>query len=370
MKNLSLLKNIISLSLALLFVSAIAACDSDNGGLVPNELPFISGTVEDPQIGLVTNSTGNVISLFRLGDPTPLQTIALGASNQITPTGLSVRASRAVAPLGNAASVALIDPENRRVDRFFLFDGGNATGSAFVDDNTVMAANFIDDYVGRFTLDQVSDQITDRVTVAPAPTSIVARDGLAYVISSNLDENFLPFGDGIVTVVDPTTMTVVGTVETGATNPQEGAFGPDGLLYVVNSEDFTSGSVAVIDPTTLQRTKLFEDIGAGPGSISVDQDGLAYISGFFLGTLVLDTGTGTFLRGSENPVCAPLAEGGCRGAFDARAGEDGTLYQVFFGSPAQGLAPQIFTYSPGLFVLTDSIAIGSGPTSIEIHSFR
>ena len=111
-------------------------------------------------------------------------------------------------------------------------------------------------------------------------------------------------------------------------------------------------------------------MGSGPGSISVDDAGLAYISGFFFGTLVWDTETRTFVRGPDAPVCAPLPGGGCRGAFDARTSDDGTLMQVFFGSPSEDLPAHIFTYSPGTFALTDSISVGVGPTSLRIHSFR
>ncbi len=354
----------------LLLVVTLASCSDDGEPLAPTERPFLQGTEDDPQIGLVVNSTGRALTLFQLGAPEESRQVPLGASSSVTPVGLSVRGSRVVVPLGNAASVALIDPANVRVDRFFLFPGGNATGSAFVDDQTVLVANQADDYVGRFRIDQSGDQIGDSVSVAATPTSITLHDGRAFVVSSNLDEDFQPLGDGVVTALDPETMQVEGTVPTGGTNPQFGAFGPDGMLYVVNTADFASpGSLAIIDPETMERVDVIDGMGVGPGQIWIGEDGRAYISGFFFGTLVWDTESREFIRGPDNPVCAPLEDGSCRGAFDAEVDDSGRLYQVFFGSARQGLEPWVFVYQAGSYELTDSVAVGTGPAAIDIHTF-
>ena len=78
------------------------------------------------------------------------------------------------------------------------------------------------------------------------------------MVSGNLDQNFTPLGSGIITVIDPATMTPIDTIESGGTNSSAAAVGPDGLVYVVNTEDFVAdGSVTVIDPSTLQVVKPF-----------------------------------------------------------------------------------------------------------------
>lgn len=356
--------------LTLLLVLSLASCSDDGEPLAPTERPFLQGTEADPQIGLVVNSTGRALTLFQLGAPEESRQVPLGASSSVTPVGLSVRGSRIAVPLGNAASVALIDPENLRVDRFFLFPEGNATGSAFVDDETVLVANQTGDYVGRFRVGQAGDQIGDSVPVTPHPTSIVMHDGRAFVVSSNLDEEFAPAGDGVVTALDPEAMEVDATVATGGTNPQSGAVGPDGLLYVVNTGDFMSqGSLAIIDPETMERVDVVDGMGVGPGEIWIGADGRAYISGFFFGTLVWDTGSREFIRGPDDPVCAPLEDGSCRGAFDAEVDDSGKLHQVFFGSSSQGLDPWVFVYEGDSYQLADSVAVGAGPAAIDIHAF-
>ena len=341
-----------------------SACDRDPSG---GEDAFI---LKDEQIGLVVNSTGNSLTLFRLGDPTDTRQVPFGASAAVTPTGLAVQGRRAVVPLGNAASVALVELEELRISRFFLFPGGNATGATFADDTTVLAANTNDDYVGRFTIGQPSDSIKRTVAVAPAPTEIVMAGGRAAVVSGNLGPDFKPLGNGVVTFVDPRTLQLQGTVQTGGTNTGGAATGPDGLLYVVNTGNYVEdATVTIINPQTMRAEATVAGFGPGARAISIDANGLAYVSSFGLGTVVWNTRDRTFVRDAKNPVCARLASGACRGAFDATTDVQGNVYQAFFGSTRQGLAPQIFVYRAGTFALADSISSVNGPAAIEIRSF-
>jgi hypothetical protein len=349
-------------------VLALGACDET--GTMGVQLGFLDGTDDNPQIGLIVNSLGRSVTLFQLGDPAERREVALGASSAVTPIAISVRGSRAAVPLGNAASAALLDLQGLRPVRFFLFPSGNATGSVFADEQTVFVANLVDDVIGRFTVDQVSDDIVDVVSVAPAPSAVVMGGNEVLAISANLDDAFAPLGNGIVTAIDPITLDVRGSVETGGTNSSAGALGPDGLLYVVNTGDFVSpGSLTIIDPASLAEVETVGDMGVGPGAIFIDQGGLAYISGFFFGTIVWDTGTRQFVRDADDPVCARLMDGACRGAFDVETDADGDLYQVFFGSAAEGLDAAVFVYEAGTFALRDSLAAGLGASAIEIREF-
>ncbi len=356
----------------------LTAMDSDGNtgaasvSVLVEALEFLDGTVGDAQVGIVVNSLGNAIRLFQLGAPDERRDIALGASSAVTPTGVAIRGQTAVVPLGNAASVAVIDLRTRQIDGFYLFESGNATGSAFVDDGTVLAANQETDQVGRFMLEQAGNAIGDLVSVAPFPTAIVPyADSLAFVISANLDDNYAPAGEGVVTAIDPRTMTVTAEIETGGTNAQFGALGPDGMLYVMNTGDYvTASTLAIIDPGSLARVEVAGGFPAGSGHVHVSEGGTLFVSAFFAGTVAWDTGTGSFVRDGTSPICAPLEGGGCRGAFAAHTAADGSLYQTFFGSPSMDLPPQIFRYAPGTYALADSIDSGSGPVGLEIRSFR
>lgn len=354
--------------LASLLLAVLAACGSDSTSPVASG--FLGGTKDNHQIGLVVNATGKALTLFQLGSPGTQKSIPLGTSSTVTPVGFSVGGRRAAVPLGNAASVALIDLENASVERFFTFASGNSTGSTFTDDTTILAANTSLGVVGRIHVGQQSDAITDTVRVAPQPTAMTFAAGRALVVSANLDDNFTPLGNGIITAIHPETMEVLGTAELGGTNSTDAAVGPDGLVYVVNTGDYASdGSLSIVDPATMQVKETVGGMGIGPGAISIDADGIAYISGFFSGTVVWDTKTRTFVRGPDDPVCARLPGGDCRGAFAAATDASGDVYQAFFGSASNDLAPYIFVFEAGSFTLSDSIAVGTGPADIEIRTF-
>ncbi len=344
------------------------SCSSDT--TAPVAPGFLGGTSADHEIGVVVNSLGRSVTLFQHGSPATQQQVPLGTSTTITPTGMSVRGRLAAVPLGDAASVALIDLESATVSRFFTFASGNATGSAFVDDTTVIAANLLTNVAGRFTTGQAATAITNTVTVAPQPTAVAVTGGRAFVVSSNLDENFEPIGNGIVTAIDPTTMKVVGTATMGGTNSTDVSVGPDGLLYVINTGDFVNpGSLTVLNGATMQVVTTVTNVGVGPGAVFVDPSGLAFISGFLFGTAVWNTKTQQFVRSPDNGICAKLSDGSCRGAFATTTDKEGNVYQAFFGSSAQNLPPYVFVFKAGTFALSDSITVGSGPSALTVRVF-
>jgi hypothetical protein len=356
------------LALAALIATAAVGCGSDS--TAPVAPGFLGGTSSNHEIGVVLLSTGKALTLFQVGSPTTQQQVPLGTSSTVTPTGLSVRGRRAAVPLGDAASVALVNLETASILRFFTFATGNATGSAFVDDTTVIAANLLLNQVGRFTSNQPADAIGNLITVAPQPTAIVMAGSRALVVSSNLDANFAPIGNGVLTAVDPKTMQIVGTATMGGTNSTAGAVGPDGFVYVLNTGDFVEqGSMTIVNPSTMAIVTTIPNIGVGPGDIFIDGSGLAYISSFFGGTTVFNTATRQFVRGPDNPVCAKLANGNCRGAFAVTTSAAGDVYQAFFGSSSQNLPPYIFVFKAGTYALSDSISVGAGPAELTIRTF-
>ncbi len=348
----------------------LAGC-GDDSGTGPDTGRFLDGTAGDPGIALTIASSSNSLLLLQTGAPSERREIPLGASSAVTPTSFSARGSRALIPLGNAASVALVDLEGLRIERFFTFPSGNATGSAWVDDATAIACNQTDDFCGRISVDQTDPAIEETVEVTDFPTGVVTAGSRIFVISSNLDDNFQQIGDGVVTEIDPATLQVVRTFTVGP-NPQFGAVGPDGRLYVTNSGDFgaENGSLSIIDLETNAVESTVDGFGDFPGPISIDQQGRAFISGFGVGTLVWDTGTRTFLRGLSDPVCAPLSGGGCRGASGAQVAPNADLYQAFFGSASGGLPAYLFIYDGSTLALQDSIAVPLGANGIVIESFR
>jgi YVTN family beta-propeller protein len=345
--------------------AGVAACgNAPTAGRISK---FLNGANGNNQIGLVVNSLGRSLTLFQLGRPTAQEQVAFGASNAITPVGIAVRGTTALVPLGDAASVALLDLDAPSVLRIYLFPSGNATGQAYVDDTTALAANTLTNVVGRFTTAQASDSITQTVSVAPSPGDIQVANGAAYVTSANLDSSYNPIGNGIVTKLNAATLAVLATGPTTGTNSTAATIGPDGHLYVVNTGDYVSQStVTVMDTATLAVLATIPNAGVGAGAIAIDANGLAYISSFYSGTVIYNTGTSTYVRGIGNPLCV-TAGGNCLGAFDARPDAAGDVYQTFFGTQSQPSI--IYVYAHGTYVLTDSITVGQGPAGLRIATF-
>jgi hypothetical protein len=346
----------------------LVACDDSNE---PGPAGFLDGTATDPGIAISIGSIGTTLLMLQTGDPDERREIPLGTSSTITAVGFSIRERQAAVPLGNAASVALIDLETEAIERYFTFPSGNATGSAWVDDNTVIACNQTDDVCGRFDTDQAADAITVGPVLTPFPTGVVTTNGRVFVISSNLDDSFAPIGPGVVTELDPATLAVVRTFTVGS-NPQYGAVAPNGKLYVTNSGDFfgNNGTLSVINlQTNVVEGAPIPGFGDFPGPIDIDAQGRASISSFSFGTIVWNTGTAAFIRDPSDPLCAPDA-GGCRTASDAAFAPNGNLYQSFFGSTAAGLAAYYFVYDGGTFALSDSIPVPVGPAGLQVVEFE
>lgn len=363
------MKNIRTFAPLLVAALAFAGCD---GSSTDVDLGFLGGTDAEPEIGLVVNSTEQSLTLFQVGNPTVQRQVSLGANQLISPTGFAVRGTRAVVPLGQAASVALINLQTQAIERFFTFPSGNATGSAWAGDNAVLVANLTGNYVGRFLVDQPRDSITQRSTqLVPGPTDIEVVGQRALVVSSNYDLVNFKARQGTLTALDASTLQVLGTLPVGL-NPTDATLGPDGLLYLLNTGDYVAPStLSIIDPQTLRLVATEERLFPGAGSISIDRNGIALISSFGAGTLAYNTRTRQFIRGTDNPICARTAEGRCRGASDATADARGNVYQTFFGSARRETKPWVFKYNSS-YQLVDSIATGQGfygPIAIDVKRF-
>jgi hypothetical protein len=350
--------------LALASVFTLAACSDDT----PPTPTFLDGTPSDPGILLAVN-LDKAVFMLQTGAPNGAVSIPLGASSAVTPVGLSVSGNFAAVPLGNAASVAYVNLSTETVDRYFTFASGNATGSAFVNASTVVVCNQTTDQCGKFDPAQADNAVTSLVTVTQFPTNVVATGGRVFVVSSNLDDNYLVAGPGVVTELNPATLASVRTWDVG-TNPQYAA-AYAGKLYVVNSGDFGSnnGTLSIIDLGANTVAAPVAGFGDFPGPINIDTQGRAFVTSFNYGTVVWSTTTSAFLRDASNPLCAPVTGGACRGAADATVAPNGDVYQAFFGSAANSEPAQYFVYDGSTFALTDSINVPIGPSGLVGATF-
>lgn len=113
------------LYLAVMCAFGLTACDTNTVEAPPPG--FLEGVTDNHQIGLMVNSLGRSIRLFQLGNPSDTRDIPLGTSSAITPVGVSVNGRYAIVPLGNAASVAMLDLAAQNMAKIFTFPSGNST---------------------------------------------------------------------------------------------------------------------------------------------------------------------------------------------------------------------------------------------------
>lgn len=281
-----------------LLIAALAAlftltgCDDDG--------PTAPGGSTGSETAAVLNSVEISITLFPTDTPDSSVTIGVGPDGS-SPVTLAARAGRAAVPLGQFPALAIVDLTDGTVETVPLPTNSGATGIAFANDSIV--------YVGNPNLNTVSvvnvrsGTLGSEIPVGVFPSAITGSGDRIFVVNSEL-ENFVPARPGRVSVIDPSTETVVETIELSGRNPQAATFGPDGRLYVLHSGDFggANGSLSVVDPVAMQEIEHRDGFGEFPGSIAFGPDGLAYIGAFAYGVAVWDPAASTFVRPPGDPL--------------------------------------------------------------------
>jgi len=270
----------------------LGGCDEDTTGVV---------APTGVETAVVLNSVEISLTAFAVDSADATRTIGLGPDG--SPASLAARGPLAVAPLGTFPTLAVADLRTGDVRRIPLPANSGATGAAFVNDSIV--------YVGNSNLNTVSvvdvrnaRLVGAQIPVGVFPQAIVVSRNRVFVLSAELDANFVPARPGRVTVIDATTRAVIDSIVLSGLNPTSGVVGPDGLLYIVNAGNFGqgNGSLSVVSTTALTETEHHTGFGEFPGSLAIDGDGIAYVSAFDYGVAIWDTGSDAFVRAPSNPL--------------------------------------------------------------------
>ena len=290
----------------------LPACDDDPVG------PDVSSR----EVGAVVTSTDIALTVFDVDDPTASETVGLGADG--SPVSLAVRGRFAAVPMGIVPAVAIVDLSDAVLLRTVgLPAGSGATGAAFVNDSIVLVAN---PGLGTVTpVNVLAGTAGAEIDVGRYPQAVVVEGGRAYVLNGEL-ENFAPAGPSTITVLDASSLAVLDTIDLSGENAAQGAFGPDGRLYVIHSGSWgaSNGSLSVVDPVTATEVDFVEGFGDFPGSIAVGEDGLVYVGAFGIGVLVWDSSTGSFTRGLNDAV----TPGGVASTSGIGTDSDGRVYAL------------------------------------------
>ena len=285
------MKRFLALALALLL--GPAACD-DDGPTTP--LP-----PDGSEVAVVLNSIDRSLTVFPVQEPTQTSTIGLAPDG--SPVTLAVRGTLAAIPLGSVPAVAIADLSTGSVIRTVgLPAGSQATGVAFVNDSIALVANPALDTVSPVNVRRGTRG--DDITVGGFPQTIVVDGDRAFVLNAELGDDFLPERTGTLTVIDRTSLEVLGTIELSGFNPTAAAVGPDGRLYIVHAGSFGAGdgSLSIVSPTALEEVEHHEGFGEFPGSAAFGPGGRLHIGSFGFGIAIWDPATGSFVRPPEDAI--------------------------------------------------------------------
>ena len=307
-------------SLALLLV----ACNEDG--------PTGPGGSLGVETTIVINSIDLSLTVFPVDSPQNRR--AIGIAQAGSPVSVAVRENTAVVPLGLLSAAAIVDLTSDVVTSVPLPANSGATGAAFFDDSTVFVGN-----PGRNTVSRINVRAgaaEAEIDVGVFPQAVVASRHWVFVLNGELDANYQPARPGTITVIDPKADTVSGTITLSGFNPSAAAFGPDDLLYVVNSGTFgqADGSLSLVDPVTLVEIAHETGFGEFPGDVAVDESGLVYVSSFAYGIAVWNQAEGGF----QFPPSDPLVLGGHAISSGVGFDSDGRLYSLI---PGDCIAPSV-----------------------------
>ena len=302
-----------------LAMALLAACADPEASLPPAE-----------DVLLVVNSIEASLSVVPVGAPDNAIKIPLGGTTP-TPVGVSAFGAYALVPMGLDHSVVVVNLQAGAVERTIpLAANSFATGSAIVDDSIAYVAN-----PGLNTVTRVNYLTGDTasVEVGVYPQAAIYTRGKVFVINGNLVD-FAPAGESWITVIDPVTRARASGIDSiplpGPGNAQFADVGGDGLLYVMNTGDYSSeGRLSIIDPVARVEIANFGGFGAGPGAIASDGGERLFVSSFFEGLMEFNTTTRTVVRGAGDGVAIPENSG-------VAVDNDGRIYALTGGCGGGG----------------------------------
>ena len=151
---------------------------------------------------------------------------------------------------------------------------------------------------------------TSSIPVGVYPQGLEYTRGKLYVMNGNLVQ-FTPAGPSWVTVIDPlTNLPATGIDSIPLPGPGNAGFttvGADGLLYVMNSGDYSSGEgrLSIVDPVGRREVGNFGGFGTGPGAITTDGGERLFVSSFAEGLMEFNTRTRAVVLGVGQGVNIP-----------------------------------------------------------------
>jgi hypothetical protein len=244
---------------------------------------------------VVVNSLGENLSLVHAGDPVTVtkDSVVVGSA----PNQVLIFGSEILVLSSTSNSLEVIDPETWTVVRqYSLGDGCSPYMMAETSNSLLLVTCFASNQllkvdpqvemtenpiVAALDMPTGSDLLPYDVQ-APGharPQGVVVVGNTAYLTLSNLGDDWMPAGPGLVVVVDIASWTKDKIIELSKTNPAT-IYRPvlgGNKLYVPCSGAFDgTGVVEVMDSSSGTIVSTIE-IGGAPGRMFIDADGTAWV---------------------------------------------------------------------------------------------
>ena len=339
--------------LALVLAAAgLSACDGGPTGPDPSHAR---------EVGVVLNSIDVTLTLFPVDSPDDVRTVVLAPDG--SPVGFAARGDLAVVPMGFLPALAVVDLKEGVVARSVaLPTNSGATGAAFLDDSIVLVANPGLNSVSRVNVR--SGSVAPPIPVGTYPQGIVVSGARVGVINANLGPDFLPQGPGTVTVLDRSSLEVLGTVPLSGHNPGDAAVAEDGTVYVVSSGRFGAGdgSLSLVDLQARVELAHHEGFGEFPFAAALGPDGRLHVGSFGYGVAVWDPATASFVRAPSQAVTPEGIPSVSGLAFDA----DGRLWTL----RPDCSAPSVANRLDGSWAVEAQVPVGTCPIDLAFSSLE
>jgi YVTN family beta-propeller protein len=199
-----------------------------------------------------------------------------------------------------------------------LGNGRNPQNMVFVDDDVAYVSCSLSESV--LKVDVKTKTVLQEINAGVGCTGIALADGKIYASNTAYDAATWGYGQGTVTVINAETGALITTINVEM-NPFGIATAPDDRVHVVCTGDYWQnwGKIQVIDPSTDTVVQTI-DVGGSPGNLVFSEaDDLALLTVWGMGCLTYSTETLQVVNGTDNYF---LGKGGSGAAAD----KDGNIF--------------------------------------------
>jgi YVTN family beta-propeller protein len=301
-------KSIVSLLVALLFITFFIGCEDD---------PEKEKAPKTASALYVLNAGGQSISVVDILENQVYNNVATVGT---WPNQLVYKDGKLYCVNTGSNNIMIFDVDDfaANPEIIDLGNGHNPQNMVFVDDDIAFVSCSLSESV--LEVNVKTKTVLQEIDAGLGCTGIALSEGKIYASNTAYDASTYGYGQGTVTVINAETGAVITTINVDM-NPFGIATAPDGRVHVVCTGDYWQnfGKVQIIDPTTNTIVQTI-DVGGSPGNLVFSEaDNLALLTVWGMGCITYSTETLQVVNGADATF---LGKGGSGVAAD----KDGNIF--------------------------------------------